>query len=295
MEYMEFLNAVRDYINETADDVKVSIHTASKNNGVKLHGMSFSKEGCNASPTLYMENYYEEYLSGTDVCVIGDRLLASYRENTPAVSLDMSFFEDFEYVRDRLYIKLINREKNLEFLKEVPHEDYLDLAMVPYVRMYDKRIGSGIIMVRNEHVKQWGVDDKTVMSTAKANTHDHDGFNLKHILDVLKGLGNKTDDMTEMEHDALPMYVATNERMQNGAAVLAMKDKLKEFGRIIGDDYYIIPSSVHELILLGRAGTQNVSDIDGMIRQVNSTQLGEDEVLADHAYLYRLNDDVLIF
>ena len=60
MEYMEFLNAVCDYVNEAADDVKVTIHSAVKNNGLRLSGLSFSKEGYNASPTIYMENYYED-------------------------------------------------------------------------------------------------------------------------------------------------------------------------------------------------------------------------------------------
>lgn len=295
MEFMEFLNAVCDHINETADDVSVSIHTAVKNNGVRLCGLSFAKEGFNASPTLYMENHYEQYLAGADVCEIGDRLLASYRENTPSVSLDMSFFDDFEQVRDRLYIKLINREKNRDFLKEVPHEDFLDLAITAYVRMYDRRIGNGIIMVRNEHLKLWGVDEATVINVARANTHDHDDFNIKHILDVLEALGNRHIAVSEDERSVFPMYVATNKRMQNGAAVLTMRDKLKEFGKVIGEDYYIIPSSIHELILVGRDGTESVGDIDGMIREVNSTQLGADEVLSDHAYLYRVNDDVLIF
>ena len=295
MEFTEFLNAVCDYINETAEDVKVSVHTAVKNNGVKLSGLSFVKEGFNASPTIYMENYYEKYLSGTDVCEIGDCLLASYRENTPSVSLDMTFFDDFKQVKDRLYIKLVNREKNAEFLNEVPHEDFLDLAIVAYVRMYDRKIGNGIIMIRNEHLKLWGVDAKTVITAAKVNTHDHDDYKLKHIIDVLTTLGSRDAAICETDRQGFPMYVATNTIMQNGAAVLTMKDKLKEFGRVIGEDYYIIPSSVHELILLGSEGTQNVDDIDGMIRQVNSTQLSADEVLADHAYMYSINDDVLIF
>ena len=295
MEYMEFLDSVCGYINETADDVRVSIHTAVKNNGVRLCGLSFAKEGYNASPTLYMENHYEDYLKGSDICEIGDAILASYRENSPSVSLDMSFFEDYELVKDRLYIKLVNREKNKEFLKEVPHEDFLDLAIVAYVRMYDRRIGNGLIMVRNEHLKLWGKDELTILDKAKANTHDHEDFNLKHILDVMNSLGYKEMDVCEDDRPDFPMYVVTNKRMQNGAAVLTMKDKLKEFGRMIGEDYYIIPSSVHELILLGRKGSDSADDLDVMIREVNSTQLGPEEVLADHAYLYRVNDDVLMF
>lgn len=295
MEYTEFINAVCDHINETCDGVRVSVHEAVKNNGVKLSGLSFHKEGYNASPTVYMEGYYSEYLSGADICDIADRLVTMYHENDMAVKLDMSFFESFESVKDRLFIKLINKSRNAEFLKDAPYEEYLDLAIVCYVRIYERKIGSGIIMVRNEHVKLWGVDPETVLETAMKNTHDHDGFNLQHIIDVLSGLGHGRFDDNDIDRESFPMYVATNKKMTNGASVLAMKDKLREFGETIGSDYYIIPSSVNELILLAKGKGDNVCDIDTMIKQVNESELAPDDVLADHAYLYRLKDEVLIF
>ena len=292
MEYMEFLDAVRDYINEKSSNVRVSVHTALKNNGVRLSGLSFNREGYNASPTVYMENYYNEYKEGADVSDIGDRLISIYRENDLAVRLDMSFFEDFSSVKDRLFIKLINRSKNAEFLKEAPYEEFLDLAIVAYVRVYDKRIGNGLIMVRNEHLKLWQKDAKTVLDAAKKNTHDHDDFTIKHIMDVLNLPG--ADDDEKIDRKEFPMYVATNGKMTNGAAVLVMSDKLKEFAETIGGDYYVIPSSVHEIILFGRTDDRS-DNIDSMIREVNATQLGPDDVLADHAYLYSRDDEVLIF
>ncbi|MCR5687508.1 MAG: DUF5688 family protein [Lachnospiraceae bacterium] len=293
MEYKEFLDSVRDYINEKSDEVTVSVHTTLKNNGVRLSGLTFSREGYNASPTIYMENYYSDYENGEDIGEIGDRLLAMYRENDLAVKMDMSFFEDYEAVKERLYLKLINRIKNSDFLKEAPYEEFLDLALVAYVRVCDRRIGNGLIMVRNEHLKMWGKDGSEVIAAAKKNTHDHEKFTLKHILDVLgtAGCGLEIPDGCE---DDLPMYVATNSKMTNGAAVLAMGDKLREFSKVLGGDYYIIPSSVHELILLKRTD-EGMERIDSMIREVNATQLGPDDVLSDHAYLYSGDDEVLIF
>ena len=294
MEYMEFLEAVRDYINETAQNVRVSIHSAVKNNGVKLSGLSFSEEGDNASPTIYMENYYAEYLNGTDIYEIGDRLTYLYRENNLALKLNMSFFDDFDLVRERLFIKLINKEKNTEFLKEAPYEDFLDLAIVPYVRIYDKRIGNGLIMVKNEHLKLWKTDAATILAIARKNTHDHEDYTIRSIMDVLTSIGTGNDFFSDDESD-FPMYVATNRKMTNGAAVLTMNDKLREFAKVIGSDYYVIPSSVHEIILFPRTGKNDTGNIDEMIREVNRTQLGPDDVLSDHAYLYSANDEVLIF
>ncbi len=293
MEYMEFLDEVRDYINEESDNITVHVHRALKNNGVKLAGLSFAEEGCNASPTIYMEDYYSRYLKGEDICDIGDSLLKQYRMNSPAVRLDMTFFDNFESVKDRLYIKLINREKNADFLKEAPYEEFLDLAIVAYVRVYDRRIGNGVIMVRNEHLQLWNTDGARVLEEAKRNTHDHDDFNLRHIMDVLTSMGNG-NLIQNGENDDFPMYVATNRKMTNGAAVMTMNDKLKEFSDVIGGDFYVIPSSVHELILF--ADNDGMAcDINEMIREVNTTELSPDEVLSDHVYLYRASDEVLIF
>lgn len=294
MEYMEFLDEVRNYINEESDNITVHVHSALKNNGVRLSGLSFAEEGCNAAPTIYMEDYYSRYLKGEDICDIGDSLLRQYRINSPAVRLDMSFFDNFESVRDRLYIKLINKEKNEDFLNEAPYEDFLDLAIVAYVRVYDRKIGNGVIMVRNEHLKLWNTDGKTVLEAARKNTHDYDDFNLRHIMDVLTSTGNRIIDK-EAEESDFPMYVATNGKMTNGAAVMTMKDKLKEFSDVIGGDFYVIPSSVHELILFAVNDENRTCDIDEMIKEVNSTELNPDEVLADHVYLYRASDEVLIF
>ena len=294
MEYMEFLDEVRNYINEESADVTVHVHSAQKNNGVRLSGLTFAEEGCNASPTIYMEDYYSRYLKGEDICDIGDSLLRQYRISSPAVRLDMSFFDDFETVKDRLYIKLINKEKNEDFLEEAPHEDFLDLAIVAYVRVYDRKIGNGVIMVRNEHLKHWNTDGATVLAEAKKNTHDHDDFNLRHIMDVLTSIENHGVDRNSLADD-FPMYVATNGKMTNGAAVMTMNDKLKEFAGVIGGDFYVIPSSVHELILFAVSDNNRACDIDEMIREVNTSELSPDEVLADHVYLYRASDEVLIF
>ena len=293
MEYMDFLNAVRDYINETAQDVSVSIHTAQKNNGVMLSGLTFSQKGYNASPTIYMDNYYTEYIAGRDINEIGDGLLSLYYENDLATNYDISFFDDFGYIKDRLFIKLINRKKNEDFLKQAPHEDFLDLSIVAYVRIYDKKMGNGLIMVRNEHLDIWDEDAETVINIAKKNTHDREEYNITHIVDVLGRLGGGIM-IPECERSQIPMYVATNRRMTYGAAVMTMSDKLKEFGSVIGSDYVIIPSSVNELILVPN-GNDDCGDIDSMIREVNETQLGPDDILADHAYMYSIKDEVLIF
>lgn len=293
MEYMDFLNAVRDYINETAQDVSVSIHTAQKNNGVMLSGLTFSQKGYNASPTIYMDNYYTEYIAGRDINEIGDSLLSLYYENDLATNYDISFFDDFGYIKDRLFIKLINRKKNEDFLKQAPHEDFLDLSIVAYVRIYDKKMGNGLIMVRNEHLDIWDEDAETVINIAKKNTHDREEYDITHIVDVLGRLGGGIM-IPECERSQIPMYVATNRRMTYGAAVMTMSDKLKEFGTVIGSDYVIIPSSVNELILVPN-GNDDFGDIDSMIREVNETQLGPDDILADHAYMYSIKDEVLIF
>ncbi len=87
-------------------------------------------------------------------------------------------------------------------------------------------------------------------------------------------------------HSQVPMYVLSNEQRYYGAACLLYKDVLKKFAQEQGADIYILPSSVHETILLPDRGIENPDELRRMVREVNDTQLSPEEVLSDSVYYY---------
>lgn len=84
------------------------------------------------------------------------------------------------------------------------------------------------------------------------------------------------------------MYVLSNKSRSYGAACIAYPHILEMIGGILRSDYYVLPSSVHEVVIVPCCGNISAAELDEMIREINITQVDDEEVLSDHAYLYEL-------
>lgn len=127
-EYSEYVEEVREAVERETGN-RVVVQKINKNNGLVLDGLTIMAEGINIAPTIYLNGYYEDYLSNGAVAV-AKRIIAIYEANKPKESVDVSFFMDIEKVSPRIKMKLINYEKNKELLEHVPYVRFLDLAIV---------------------------------------------------------------------------------------------------------------------------------------------------------------------
>ena len=98
-------------------------------------------------------------------------------------------------------------------------------------------------------------------------------------------------DMNVYEDSAFPMYVATNVFKMNGACILLYDGVLKKFAEKIGSDFYILPSSVHEVIFVPANGDMDARYLIQMVKEVNATEVAPDEVLSDNVYIYHADKD----
>lgn len=195
-------------------------------------------------------------------------------------------------VRENIVFKIINRNKYQELLKKIPHVDYLDLAIVFYYYLPEdgREKGDSLLQINNEMLELWKVDINTLMAAAIDNTPRIFGFKLRGILSTIATyLGEDSlKDIAEEEDNYTPLYVATNNNAFNGAAVLIYKDALKAVAAKFKSDLYIIPCSVHELIIVRTIeGYEfSVDSLKEMIYHVNRTELPPDDFLSDNLYFY---------
>ncbi len=293
-----------------------------KNNGLLLHGLSiFLRDNPNGiTPTIYLDDYYERYMSGKSMAETVQEVIRTYEAHTVNEDISMEFFLDYEKVRDRIVYKLINYRMNEGLLKEIPHIPFLDMAIVFYYYMENEVFGTASILIYDVHMKKWEVSLKQLTADAEYNTPRVLGSRLTNMEDIMRELirkdikkrlsGDKNnlrqgggkeevlvDDITDKMMDCLlegqeenPMYVLTNRNSQNGAACILYPNVLKEFAERMESDLYILPSSIHEVILIRDQGIEDTDVLKNMVKDVNRTQLAPEEVLSDQVYRYSRKD-----
>lgn len=300
------------------DNYRVRTLTVKKNNGLCLHGLSvFLQDNPNQiTPTIYLDEFYERYRNGVSLSATMQEIIRTYEAHTVKEDVSMEFFLDYEKIRGRVVYKLINYQMNEELLREIPYIPFLDLAVVFYYYMENEVFGAASILIYNIHMEKWKIDLNRLIADAEYNTPRVLGYRLTNMEDILRELlrkdisrrasrkindyrqGEETeefpvDDLTDNimdcftdEREENPMYVLTNRSNLNGAACILYPNVLKEFAERIGSDLYILPSSIHEVILIKAQGMGDADVLRNMVKDVNRTQLAPEEVLSDEVYHY---------
>lgn len=274
-----FVNVIIDNLKKRlGDEASIKARTVKKNNNVVYRGIIIQKRHQNIAPTIYVNSFFELYKKGETLDTIVDCIEQQYYKGEVKQSIDMEFFRDFSEVKSRIAYRLINAKKNEELLEEIPHILFMDLAICFYYAFQSEELGDGMILVHNTHMEMWNTSHKELMNLAQENTERLFPAVFESMGTILKEFGVDGDDY--------PMiYVLTNQQKCQGAATILYKDMLDNIASRIGGNYYLLPSSIHEVIIL-KEETCQVDSLHNMIVEANETQVMEEEVLADYPYYY---------
>ena len=283
------MEEVKELVNkELGDDYELEIKDVLKNNGQLYHGLEVKKSLSNIAPVLYLDGYYEQYEKGLgDIEGISQEVVRIFRQHEKN-SVDMSFVTDFENVRDNIMVKAINFEGNAKLLEGLVYEKYLDLAMVYYIGVDFPVDGAGCIMVKKEMLKTWGIRKSELRVAAKENMKKQP-YKLENIFDLIikiNGLDGEQLYPEEMRGENGDVFVLSNSDRLYGGRLLFEIDKLSELADKLGKCFYIIPSSIHELILIKDDGICELEHLKDMVHEVNRTAVMPEEVLSDNVYVY---------
>lgn len=276
---------------ELGREYTVELKEIRKNNGVLLHGMMILSKSRNVAPTIYLDSFWEAYESGVSLAAVVRRLMAIYQDDTPKSSVDVDFFRSFDAVRDRICYRLIGRKGNEELLERIPHIEFLDLAVCFYYAYCSRELGEGIIVIQDSHVKMWDTCTAKLLGLAQCNTPRLFPCECSTMEDVLRELTGREPcggKISPGEPGAcgVPMRVLSNTKRLHGAASILYQGVLERIAEAEKSSLYIIPSSIHEVILLTDGGGSSAESLRGMIAEVNSTQVAPEEVLSDSLYRY---------
>ncbi len=296
MSFDGFCTCVRiDMQRRLGDSFHVLVDDVAKNNDTKLKGLIIVEQGTNIHPTVYLECFYEQYKTGRTLGEIEDNVLQIYQENRREEQFDITFFTKWNVMKDRVIYKLVSYDRNRELLKEVPHRKFLDLAIVYECFLGMNDGGGASILIHNSHLDMWKVTADELHTTAFRNTPGLMGHSFLKMDEVLQKLmdGEKEEGLLEglrgaeeAESISLPLYVLTNRYQLHGNGCILYRNLLKEIAEEWGCDICIIPSSVHETILMPMDKVESYGEMAQIICEVNRTAVMPDEIFSDHPYLF---------
>ena len=288
MTYQEFkANIFHTISTRLGSDYRVSLQDIIKNNDTHLDGLTILSAGSNISPTIYLNYYYDKYLAGKSLSTIYDDILLSYHQNVPKENIDISFFTDFAKVKNHIIFKLVNYERNKELLSKVPHVRYLDLAVVFNCFINSTEDGYATILIHHQHLSYWNISTEELYALAMKNTPHLLHYQLQNMTDVIIDLFcNEHIELSKELLPVFPMYVLSNTTKLNGSGCILYEDLLSEIAQRLDSDFYILPSSIHEVLLIPVASASSYEDLSSMVHEINATQLAREEVLSDRVYFY---------
>ena len=303
MEFTSFTTLVREEVEKRAgENYTVRINDVRKNNGVVLSGLTMMEDDSNISPTIYLNHYYEDYEDGrTTLTNVVNDVMDHYNRNKVNRSVDMRQFLNYESVKKGIVYKLVNTAKNKELLEDVPHVEFLDLSVVFQYLIQNEHFGTASILIHNAHLKLWDISVEELYQVADANTQKLQGYELRSMMDAIRDLmeidaiGEVADIEYMEEHaDNVPMYVLSNKNKVGGASCILYDGLLADFATAIGGSFYVIPSSIHEVLLLPADKKDEQEEIKAMIKEINDTQVRTEEILSDSLYFFDKEEGQLL-
>jgi hypothetical protein len=309
-DYQFFVNEILLKVKQLmGEEYNLRIYKVTKNNSLELDSLVMLKQGNHYAPNIYLAPYYDAYLEGTSIKELSERLCDIYRQYQVPM-LNENFQYSFEGMISNIIYRIVNYESNKKLLEKVPFIKYLDLAITFHCLVRDDEEGIGTIRITNEHLREWKTSLQELHKYATVNTKSLFPPIIRSMEDVIhrmlteNDMSNEKYNLTEELFDSYSdeggttnlnrMFVLTNQKGINGASCLLYDKVLHDFANKVNSDFYILPSSIHELILVPYNESMDEASLTKMVKEVNQTQVAPEEVLSNRVYYYSRENNAII-
>lgn len=308
MDYQEFIDQIsrqiKDYFPPDYQNAKVEINQLARNNQV-LDGLLISREGDRSIPQINLNGYFEQYENGASMSEILTDISTCYFEHIAPVFETIPLnITDYEQVKSSLVLCLINKDMNEAMLKSVPHKDFMDTDLTAIAKIYltIKENDPGTIQVTNELLERWGVDMETLYQDALDNMVREQPAQITSLSQLiqeimvnpfLSGHEAEWEKPEDCEMESYEQYVLTNSSEMFGAATLLYPNVLQQLSDNMNSNFFILPSSIHELILIKDSGELNAAELQAMVMDVNQSEVPPQDKLSDDVYYYNGKEHTL--
>ena len=287
---------IKDYLPPEYQEMDYRVTERLKNNDTCRVGVSISSPDEETERTIYVEPFYEAVKDGEPLEEVMEKIAGQIKESSKVNSqIQGMCIKDFQQVKSRLSVGLVNTNANRWTLSHIPHKEIEDLSMICQISS-PVADGVGTLNVTDDIRKMWKVSKETLFDTALANVRESDSYVMQDISDIVsevvtgifpaENLLNISEDVPSISKESI--YVLTSANLNRGASAILCPKVMDKVSRMFPEGFYLLPSSIHEMLVVSKDATHayDAASLGSTVREVNETKVDREDVLSDRIYEY---------
>lgn len=293
--YNDITTAVQKYLGE---DWNVELLTnVTKNNGTNRVAIILYKNDDKIRPQIYLEKYYEDYQRGKELQEIVEEVLKMYKSAMKDInSKNLERLEEWSNIKERLAFRIVSKERNQEELYNLVYEEVCDLVAIATICV--ERNGEGVksIRITQDLARKWNVSNEEILEAARENTATLFPPKIQDLCEFVQDMVDiSKEELSQGRKNFPDLQILTNDLCINGATVIMYDSFMKEVYERLGGKFIILPSSVHEVLVVPLEDSVYIPYLQEVVESINQRFVAEDEILSDNVYMYDGEKIVLAF
>ena len=268
----EVRDGIREYLREEYRDARIYTQEVLKDGDEVYTGLRIVPKNENSFPRIYLDDYYTKYRDGEFLEDILEELAERYHELRDVRDLPArleSLLGDRETLEKNISYRLLGQENNREYLSGRPWRPVEDLALVYSIEIE----GVGRSPINNDRMMELGMTEEELFALASRNTPELHPPLVQTVAEMLH----------EPDFMGAGLVVITNTEQEDGAAAILYPQVREKIRDMLDGDYYILPSSVHEVIAV-RKDPEDLPRLEKMVGDVNDTITDHRDILSSRVY-----------
>lgn len=293
--YKDITTAVQKHLGE--DWTAELLTNVTKNNGTNRVAMVLYKNDDKIRPQIYLEKYYEDYQRGKELQEIVEEVLKMYRIAMKDINpKNLERLEEWTNIKERLALRIVSKERNQEELYNLVYEEVCDLVAIATICV--ERNGEGVksIRITQDLARKWNVSNEEILEAAKENTSKLFPPKIQDLYEFVQDMVDiSREELSQGRKNFPDLQILTNDLCINGATVILYDSFMKEVYEHLGGKFIILPSSVHEVLVVPLEDSMYIPYLQEVVESINQRFVAEDEILSDNVYMYDGEKIVLAF
>ncbi len=287
MDFKEFTDKLEQDLKVALEDgplgASIKRHEMEKMQGQSYTALTVMPADKNVGININVDVLYEQMQYGASYQNVLSHALnqaTAFVQDSP--QFDVSSITDYEQTKSKLFVEVVGAERNAAMLEKLPHVQIEDMAMVYRIQIAEKDGEIASTLVTNQLMATMGVTADQLHQDALANSVEMKPVKVQKLSEMLA-------EMTEVpveiiESSTPPVFVVTNEDKIKGASALFYPDTMEQLSKEVGGDFFVLPSSIHEVLVMPDTGDMSAEELKEMVTSINVDVVDPADILTDQVY-----------